>query len=173
MLTALLAAYITKAPAWVQGAVFGLCVGLFVAAGANADTRDPLIGSVVLLVLTVAVVTGGAFYLALRARLRRRALDDDPPAWVHLAYVGAWLLSVAAAARALFGAGGLAVAVLAVVPIVLLVQPALAGIHALRGRPAHGQRPAPATPPAPGPGPSVDPEPTLDVPGRRRPTSPG
>jgi F0F1-type ATP synthase membrane subunit c/vacuolar-type H+-ATPase subunit K len=45
----------TKAPAWGQGAVFGLCVGLFVAAGAEADTRNPVISSVILLVLTVSV----------------------------------------------------------------------------------------------------------------------
>jgi hypothetical protein len=77
---ALLAAYLTKRPAWVQAAVFGVCTGLFVTAGAEADSGSPT--------------------------------------WVHVAYSGAWLLSIAAAVLALFGAGGFKVAVLAIVPIV-------------------------------------------------------
>lgn len=134
MIWALLAAYLTKRPPWVQAVVFGLCVGLLVAAGTEADTRDPLISSVVLLVLTGAVLGGGAFYLALRAQAHRRTADGSPPAWVDIAYVGAWVLSIAAAVLALFGAGGFKVAVLAIVPIVLLAPPALAGIRALLGR---------------------------------------
>jgi hypothetical protein len=139
MIWALLAAFLTKRPAWVQAVVVGLCTGLFVAAGAYANQRDPLIGSVVLLVLAVAVVAGVGFHLALRARLRHGwAAGSAPPTWVNLVYAAVWLLSLIAAISALFGAGGLKVAVLAIVPIVLLAPPALVGIRALLGRsPAH------------------------------------
>jgi hypothetical protein len=40
MIWALLAAYLTKRPPWVQALVFGLCVGLFVATAAEANERD-------------------------------------------------------------------------------------------------------------------------------------
>jgi hypothetical protein len=45
-----------------------------------------------------------------------------------------WLLSLIAAISAVFGAGGLKVVVLAIVPIVLLAPPALVSIRALLGR---------------------------------------
>ncbi|TFV92982.1 hypothetical protein E4P40_00940 [Blastococcus sp. CT_GayMR20] len=134
MLLALLAAYLTKRPPWVQACVFGLCAGLFVATAANANERDPLIGSVLLQVVTVAVVAGTAFFVALRSRLRRGPTDGGPPAWVHCAYAGVWLLAIGAAVWALLGDGGLKVAVLAIVPIVLLAPPALLGIRALAHR---------------------------------------
>jgi 4-hydroxybenzoate polyprenyltransferase len=146
---ALLAAFLTKRPPWVQAIVVGLCTGLFVTAGAYANERDPLIGWVVLLVLAVAVLAGAAFYLALRARLRHGwAAGSAPPTWVNLVYAAVWLLSLIAAIRALFGAGGLKVAVLAIVPIVLLTPPALVSIRALLGRsPAHdGDAPTAAGP---------------------------
>ena len=133
MIWALLGAYLTKRQPWLQAAVFGMCVGLFVAAGLQANTRDPRVSSVLLQVLIVAVTTGGVFYLALRARVRRQP-GSSPPAWVHGAYAGAWLLAIVAAVRALLGAGGLKVAVLAIVPIILLAPPALAGIRALLHR---------------------------------------
>jgi hypothetical protein len=80
MIWALLAAFLTKRPAWVQAVVVGLCTGLFVAAGAYANQRDPLISSVVLLVLAVAVVAGVGFHLALCARLRHGwAASNAPP----------------------------------------------------------------------------------------------
>ena len=79
---------------------------------------------------------GGTFYLALRAQAHRQASAEGPPGWVHVAYAGTWLLSIAAAVLALFGAGGFKVAVLAIVPIVLLAPPALLGIRTLLGRPA-------------------------------------
>jgi predicted permease len=143
MLAALLATYITKAPAWIQGGVFGLCVGLFVAAGAEADTRNAVISSVILLVLTVGVIAGGMFFFGLRARLRRLTDGGDAPAWVHASYCGTWLLSVAAAVRALFGEGGFKIAALAIL-IVLLAQPALVGIRALL-RTRHEGEATPAT----------------------------
>lgn len=136
MIWALLAAYLTKRPPWVQALVFGLCVGLFVAAAAEADQRDPLIGSVVVLVLTAGVLSGGAFLLALQAQVRRGwTVGTTAPRWIAFAYAAVWVLSLLAAVRALFGAGGLKVAVLAIVPIVLLAPPALLGIRTLLGRP--------------------------------------
>jgi heme/copper-type cytochrome/quinol oxidase subunit 2 len=146
MIWALLAAYLTKRPPWVQSTVVGLCTGLFVAAAANADTRDPLIGSVVLQVLAVGVVAGAAFFVALRSRLRRGPADGGPPAWVHAVYGGVWLLAIGAAAWALLGDGGFKVAVLAIVPIVLLAPPALLGIRALTHRTSRTGARAPADP---------------------------
>jgi hypothetical protein len=85
MLWAFLAAYLTKRPAWVQALVVGLCTGLFVAAAAEANQRDPLINSVILLVLVTGAAAGTAFYLALRAQRRHgwRA-GTTAPAVVHL-----------------------------------------------------------------------------------------
>ena len=150
MVWVLLAAYLTKRAPWVQAVVFGMCVGLFVAAGAAANTRNALISSVLLQVLAVAGITGGLFHLSLRAQLQRRPTGSGPPAWVHVAYTGVWLLSVVAAVRALFGAGGFEVAVLAIVPIVLLAPPALIGIRALLAGPAHDRHAAPAEAPPSG-----------------------
>jgi hypothetical protein len=136
MLWALLAAYLTKRPAWVQSCVFGLCAGLFVATAANADERDPLISSIVLQVLTVGAVTGAAFFVALRRRAGRGPGVGGTPAWVHAVYAAVWLLAIGAAAWALLGDGGFKVAALAIVPIVLLAPPALLGIRALAHRPS-------------------------------------
>jgi hypothetical protein len=148
MIWALLAAYLTKRPPWVQAGVLGLCTGLFVTAGVEADTRDPSISSGILLVLTVAVISGGLFYLGLRADQRSRREEDGAPTWVHVAYAGAWLLSIVATVLALFGAGGFKVAVLAIVPIVLLAPPALVGLRALLRGPAHDDDATPTESPA-------------------------
>jgi hypothetical protein len=147
MIWALLAAYLQKRPAWVQALVLGLCAGLFVATAAQANQRQPLISSVVLLVLVAGAVAGTAFYLGLRAQQRHGwTAGTAPPVWVDLVYATVWVLSLLAAVRALFGAGGLKVAVLAIVPIVLLAPPALSGIRALLGRPRKPEAGAP--PPA-------------------------
>ena len=66
MIWALLAAYLTKRPPWIQAVVFGLCVGLFVAAAAHANDREPVLSTVVIQVLALAAVVGGPFYLGLR-----------------------------------------------------------------------------------------------------------
>ncbi len=146
MIWALLAAYLTKRPAWVQALVFGLCAGLFIAAAAKANERNPLISSVALLVLVAGAATGTTFYLALRAQHRHGwRTGTAPPVWVDLLYAAVWVLSLLAAVRALFGEGGLKVAALAIVPIVLLAPPAIAGIRALLGRP---QTPKAGKPPA-------------------------
>jgi hypothetical protein len=135
MLWAFLAAFLTKRPAWVQALVVGLCTGLFVATAAEADQREPLISSVVLLVLVAGAVAGTAFYLTMRAQERHGWRSGmAAPAWVVLAYAGVWVLSLLAAARALFGAGGLKVAALAIVPIVLLAPLAIEGIRTLLRR---------------------------------------
>jgi hypothetical protein len=135
MIWALLAAYLGKRPAWVQAVVFGLCVGGFVATAAKANERNPLINEVILLVLVAGAVAGTAFYIGLCAQQRHGwRTGTPPPVWVNLAYTAVWVLSLLAALRALFGAGGLKVAALAIVPIVLLAPPALGWIVALLRR---------------------------------------
>lgn len=134
MVWAVLAKFITKRPPWVQAVIFGLCAGLFVAAGAEASQRDTLISTTALIVAVVGVVVGGAFYLSLQAQLRHGwTLGTTMPTWVNAAYASAWVLSLLAAILALFGAGGFKVAALAIVPIVLLAPPALIGIRILTG----------------------------------------
>jgi hypothetical protein len=136
MIWVLLAAFLTKRPPWVQALVFGLCVGLFVTTAAEANEREPVIQSAVLLVLTAGLVGGGTFLLALRAQRRHGwTAGTTPPSWVALTYTAVWAMSLLAAVVALFGAGGVKVAVLAIVPIVLLTPPAVVGIRTLLGRP--------------------------------------
>jgi hypothetical protein len=146
MIWALLAAYLTRRPPWVQASVFGACTGFFVAAAVNADVRNPLFGSVAVQVITVGVVSGGAFFAALRAQLRHRATGSGTPTWVHSVYAVVWLLSIGAAAWALLSDGGFKVAALAIVPIVLLAPPALLGIRALLHRPSQRGTPPTADP---------------------------
>ena len=135
MLFVLLAAFLTKRPPWVQASVVGLCTGLFVAASAKANERTPLISSVVLLVLVVGFVVGVLFYLGLQAERRHGwRTNTAPPGWVNAVYAAAWFLSLLAAVRALLGAGGFKLAALAIVPIILLMPPALVGIRTMLGR---------------------------------------
>ena len=149
MIWALLAAWLRKQPAWIQAMVFGLCVGLFIAAAANADNRDPLLSSLAVVVLVAAVISGAAFYLALRAQQRHSSPDAAAPVWVDLVYLAVWVLSLLAAVRALFGDGGLKVAALAIVPIVLLLPSAISGVRVLLRRP---RTPEAGAPPASRPG---------------------
>ena len=135
MIWALLAAWLRKQPAWIQALVFGLCVGLFIAAAANADQRDVRLGSVALVVLVAGVIAAAAFYFALRAQQRRSSAGAAAPVWIDLAYLAVWVLSLLAAVRALFGDGGLKVAALAIVPIVLLLPSAISGVRVLLRRP--------------------------------------
>ena len=135
MLWALLGAYLTKRPPWVQAVVFGLGAGMFTAAVVDANRSSPAVGGTVLVVLAVGVVVGALFYVSLTARLRHGwTVGTTPPRWVSIAYIAAWTLSLAAAVLALIGAGGFKVAVLAIVPIVLLAPPALVAIRTLAGR---------------------------------------
>ena len=58
-----------------------------------------------------------------------------------------WLISLTAAVGTIFGDGGVKVAVIAIVPIVLLAPPALIGIRALlRGRPENDHAVPPVIP---------------------------
>ena len=132
MVWAMLAAYLTRKPPLVQSLVVGACCGLFVTANAQANERSPRITSTVLLVVVVGLITGGLFFLGLRAQHIATTTESESPRWVTIVYVAVWLLSLIAALRALFGAGGFKVAVIAVVPIVLLAPTALAGVQTLR-----------------------------------------
>ena len=86
-------------------------------------------------VLVAAVISGAAFYLALRAQQRRSGAGAAAPAWIDVVYLAVWVLSLLAAVRALFGDGGLKVAALAIVPIVLLLPSATSGVRVLLRRP--------------------------------------
>jgi hypothetical protein len=71
----------------------------------------------------------------MRSQVRRGwTAGSATPMWVSLAYSTVWTLSLLAAGRAFLGAGGLKVALLALIPIVLLAPPALDGIRTLLGR---------------------------------------
>ena len=102
---ALLAAFLLRRPAWMRAVVLGGCAGLFVAA--QAYPREPLLGSPMLLAVTVAGLAGGAFHLALRAEARRQPAAGDAPPWVHVSYAVAWLGAIGAAVDALVGVGGI------------------------------------------------------------------
>jgi hypothetical protein len=135
MVWALLAAFLTKRPPWLQAVVVGLCVGLFVAASAEANQRSPLIASVVLLVLAPGAAAGVLFFLGLRVQRRHGSTPSSSPRWVGIVYVTVWVVSIVAAIRALFGDGGFKVAVLAIVPIVLLAPAAIVAIRTISGHP--------------------------------------
>ncbi len=141
MVWAMLAAFLTRKPPLLQASVVGLCCGLFVTAAAEADDRSPRIGSTVLLVVLVGLVTGGLFFLGLRAQHVAARAESQLPLWVTVVYVVVWLLSLVAAVGALFGDGGFKVAVLAIVPIVLLGPTALTGLRTLAGRSNGASRP--------------------------------
>lgn len=135
MVWVLLAKFLTSKPPLVQSIVVGLCCGLFVAAGAKANDRDPQISSVVPLVLVWGVALGALFYAGLAYR-RSHGWDPANPApgWLYASYAFVWVLGLVAALLALFGAGGFKVAVLAVVPLVLLAPTALTGARIALGR---------------------------------------
>jgi len=133
MLWALLAAFLLRRPAWMRAVVLGSCLALFVAAGVYP--HQPLVGPALPRTVAVAVLTGGVFFHGLRSAARRPP-GAGAPTWWQIACPAAWLLLVGAAVRALVGEPGPRVAVLAVVPIVLLASPAVAGIRALLHRPS-------------------------------------
>jgi hypothetical protein len=134
MLWALLAAFLRARPPWMQVGMVGLCTGLFVVANVNAGQRDLRVSSASLLVLAVTTPTGWACSVALRGQFRACEAGRPRTARVHAAQAVVWLVSLAAAVGTLLGDGGVKVAVIAIVPIVLLAPPALAGIRALLGR---------------------------------------
>lgn len=147
MLWALLAAFLRRRPPWMQAGMVGLCTGLFVVANVNAGQRDLGPGPAAALVLAAAVPIGWAFSRALRAELRSRAGGRSTTSRVHAAWATVWLMSVTAAVGTIFGDGGVKVAVIAIVPIVLLAAPGLMGIRALlRRRPDRDHAVPPVTP---------------------------
>jgi hypothetical protein len=133
MLWALLAAFLSRRPPWLQAAMVGLCTGLFLVANVNAGQRDLRLDAAVALVLAAAVPIGWAFFRALGAQQRSRAAGGTRASSTHAAYAAVWLLSVAAAVGTVLGDGGVKVAVIAIVPIVLLAPAALLSIRALLG----------------------------------------
>jgi len=143
MLWALLARFLVSKPPWVQAGVLGLCTGLFVAAAAQAKERDPAVGSTAWLVLLWAVAAGAAYYVGFTVQAAREGSTPDraPPSRLYLVYAAVWLVGLAAALLAFFGAGGFKVAVLAVVPLMLLAPPAFMGMRqVVRRRPPDDRR---------------------------------
>ena len=130
VLWAILAAFLTRKPPLVQAIVVGLCCGLFATAAAEANERDPLFSSTVLLVLISGTVAGVLFYAGLALQCQRGWVSEKSgPAWLYATYAVVWLFGLLAAVLALVGAGGFKVAILAVVPLVLLAPTALHGIR--------------------------------------------
>ena len=148
MLWALLAAFLRRRPPWLQAGMVGLCTGLFAVADVNAGQRDLPLAAAAALVLAIAVPVGWAFHHALRAELRRGAAGLPATSRVRAAYAVVWLAAVTAAVGAGLGDGGVRVAVIAIVPIVLLAPTALAATVALLGR--GDGRAAPPVPLVPG-----------------------
>jgi hypothetical protein len=128
MLSALLAKFLLTKPASVQAVMLGLCTGLFVSAAAEANERDPAIDSTVLLVLSWGVPAAVLFYLGALLQRARAGSDEPVPRWFYVVYAAVWLFGLVAALLALLGEGGLQVALLAVVPLVLLAPTALYGV---------------------------------------------
>jgi hypothetical protein len=127
---ALLAKSLLSRPAWVQAGVLGLCTGLFVCAAAEANERDPAIGSTIVLVLAWGAVAALAYYAGFMVQTRRGSLSErTAPEWLYALYAAVWLLGLTAAVLALVGEGGFKVASLAVVPLVLLAPTATVGVR--------------------------------------------
>ena len=137
MLFAVLAKFLLSKPPLVQAVVLGLCTGLFVAALAEANERQPAIGRTIVLVIVWGAAAGAAYYAGFVLQRRSgRAEGTGTPRWVHALYVVVWLMGILAALRALTGEGGFPVAALAIVPLVLLAPAAVLGIRSLVGHPA-------------------------------------
>lgn len=135
MLFALLAKLLLKQHPLVQAVVLGLCTGLFVTALADANERDPAIGSTVRLVLIWGAAAASLFYVGFAVQRKRgRVADHAAPDWLYAVYAIVWVFVVVAALFALFGEGGFKVAALAIVPLVLLAPTALYGIRMILHR---------------------------------------
>jgi hypothetical protein len=135
MLWAMLAAFLTRKPPLVQAVVVGACTGLFVAAAAEANERNPTIERTALLVLVWGCAAGVLFYVGLITQRRHAWVPSEPgPEWLYGVYAVVWLLGIVAAMAALLGEGGFKVAALTVVPLVLIAPAALQGIRMRLGR---------------------------------------
>jgi hypothetical protein len=134
MFWALLAKVLLRQPAWVQAVTLGLCTGMFITATADANQRDPSLDSTAVMVLSWGTAAAG-FYMGFRVQNRHEALaDHTAPRWLYALYAVIWLLGIAAAVIALVGEGGVKVAVLAIVPLVLLAPTALYGLRQVTHR---------------------------------------
>jgi type III secretory pathway component EscS len=134
MVWAMLATFLTRKPPLIQAVVVGVCVGLFVAAAAQANERDASIESTLVLVLVWGCVAGAAFYAGLASQRHHGWIPEHPgPSWLYGVYTVVWLLGILAAVIALFGAGGFKVAALTIVPLVLVAPTALHGIRSALG----------------------------------------
>jgi hypothetical protein len=135
VLWALLAKVLLRQPPATQALALGLSSGLFVAAAAEANQRDPSIESTALLVLVAGTIAGALYYAGL---MRQRKAGWEPgrsdPRWLYALYAVVWAVGLLAALLALFGEGGLKVAVLAIVPLVLLAPTALNGARSILRR---------------------------------------
>jgi hypothetical protein len=135
MLWAMLAAFLTRKPPLVQAVVVGACTGLFVAAAAEANERNPTIERTALLVLVWGCAAGVLFYVGLITQRRHGWVPSEPgPGWLYGVYTVFWLLGIVAAMAALLGEGGFKVAALTLVPLVLIAPTALQGIRMRLGR---------------------------------------
>ena len=135
MLWAMLAAFLTRKPPLVQAVVVGACTGLFVAAAAEANERNPTIEPTALLVIVWGCAAGALFYVGLTTQRRHGWVPSQPgPGWLYSVYTVVWLLGIVAAMAALLGEGGFKVAALTLVPLVLIAPTALQGIRMRLGR---------------------------------------
>jgi hypothetical protein len=114
----------------VQAVVLGVCTGLFVTTAAEAHERAPVLGVVAGQILVTAVVAAALFLVGFRMQHRRPG-DGEDRRWL---YCAVWLVGIAAAVYALFGQGGVKVAALAIVPLVLIAPPAFQGLRLILGR---------------------------------------
>jgi hypothetical protein len=133
---ALLARFLLGAPPGVQAAVLGLSTGFFISALADANNRAPVLGVVVVHVVVVSLVAGAFFYAGSAADRRRAHAGSEAGPFVHAAYAVVWLVGLVAAVAALLGDGGVKVAVLAIIPLVLVAGPAFKGFGYFRHRTA-------------------------------------
>jgi len=130
MLWALLAKLLLRQPPLVQAVALGLSTGLFATAAAEANNRDPKVSSTVWLALVWGGASAALYYAGFVVQRRRGpAGDGSASGWVYALYAAVWILGLVAALLALLGDGGLKVAALAIVPLVLLAPSALHGLR--------------------------------------------
>jgi hypothetical protein len=117
----------------VQAVVLGVCTGLFVTTAAEAQERAPVLEVVAGQILVTAVVAAALFLVGFRMQHPRPGGGENRR-WLHWLHCAVWLVGIAAAVYALFGQGGVKVAALAIVPLVLIAPPALQGLRLILGR---------------------------------------
>jgi len=101
--------------------VLGVCTGLFVTTAAEAQERAPVLEVVAGQILVTAVVAAALFLVGFRMQHPRPGGGENRR-WLHWLHCAVWLVGIAAAVYALFGQGGIKVAALAIVPLVLIAR---------------------------------------------------